>query len=546
MERKELLDVLNLSTFTAFDFETTGLDPNNDKIIEIAAIRFRHGEIVDRFVSLVNPEIDIPHLITEITGISNAMVFKSPKEAEIVDSFLNFLGDSPLVAHNIHFDEKFLTNLCLRHKKEENNFRKYDTLQLSRSLLFEQPVFNLTALSDFYGLSSDNAHRAENDTENTGLIFLELLDELSGYPLELISKVNSLIQGTLIPNYHLYIDLANALVKQGDLKKGLASHRLIPNCKPNNFSHFGTDNIESLSSSDVFGDSGALSKIHPNFESRPNQEQYAKLVNQILSENSQIGVLEAGTGLGKSMAYLFGAIKESRNVEEDGPVVIACNTKHLQDQLFHNDLPLLAKALNTPVRAVLLKGRKNYLCRTRLNWLISDSKTLDELDIEALIPILFWLYWTKTGDIYECSGFLNTRRNWLKSMISSDTGFCTSEVCKKNKGCYYGQLKKSSFQSQIIVANHSLLMTNVSQEGLLPLFNSVIIDEAHNLVRAAYEQFKIEWSEQNVSYQLQSIDPSHPRSNRWNNVLQHLSNLKPDINEAREQLKAQSRILYKV
>ena len=294
MERKELLDVLNLSTFTAFDFETTGLDPNNDKIIEIAAIRFRHGEIVDRFVSLVNPEIDIPHLITEITGISNAMVFKSPKEAEIVDSFLNFLGDSPLVAHNIHFDEKFLTNLCLRHKKEENNFRKYDTLQLSRSLLFEQPVFNLTALSDFYGLSSDNAHRAENDTENTGLIFLELLDELSGYPLELISKVNSLIQGTLIPNYHLYIDLANALVKQGDLKKGLASHRLIPNCKPNNFSYFGTDNIESLSSSDVFGDSGALSKTHPNFESRPNQEQYAKLVNQILSENSQIGVLEAG------------------------------------------------------------------------------------------------------------------------------------------------------------------------------------------------------------------------------------------------------------
>ena len=92
MERKELLDLLNLSTFTAFDFETTGLDPNNDRIIEIAAIRFRHGEIVDRFVSLVNPEIDIPHLITEITGISNAMVFKSPKEAEIVDSFLNFLG----------------------------------------------------------------------------------------------------------------------------------------------------------------------------------------------------------------------------------------------------------------------------------------------------------------------------------------------------------------------------------------------------------------------------------------------------------------------
>ena len=191
MDRKELTNVLNLSTFTAFDFETTGLDPNNDRIIEIAAIRFQDGEIVDRFVSLVNPEFEIPNLITEITGISNAMVIKSPKEADIIDDFLNFLGDSPLVAHNIRFDQQFLTRLCLKYEKEENNFKKYDTLQLARSLLFEQPVFNLTALSDFYGLSSDNAHRAESDTENTGLIFLELIKELAGYPLDFISKVNT-------------------------------------------------------------------------------------------------------------------------------------------------------------------------------------------------------------------------------------------------------------------------------------------------------------------------------------------------------------------
>ena len=116
MRAKELLHSLKLSTFTAFDFETTGLDPNSDRIIEIAAIRFEHGEIVDRFVSLVNPGIDIPNLITEITGISNSMVYKSPKEAEIIDDFLSFLGDSPLVAHNIRFDEQFLSRLCLKHK----------------------------------------------------------------------------------------------------------------------------------------------------------------------------------------------------------------------------------------------------------------------------------------------------------------------------------------------------------------------------------------------------------------------------------------------
>ena len=537
MKTQELLESLKLSTFTAFDFETTGLDPNNDRIIEIAAIRFEHGKIVDRFVSLVNPGVNIPALITEITGISNAMVKKAPKEASIVNDFLKFLGESPLVAHNIHFDEQFLSRLCSRHNKEENNFIKYDTLQLARSLLFEQPVFNLSALSDFYGLSSEGAHRAENDTENTGLIFLELINELAGYPLELISKINSLLQGADIPNLHLYVNLANELTKQGDLKKGLVEHKIVPDFKTNVFNHIGSNSINSLSAEDVFGNDGALSEVHPNFENRPNQEQYAKLVNEILSESGKIGVLEAGTGLGKSMAYLFGAIKESMNVEENGPVIIACNTKHLQDQLFHKDLPQLSKALDVPIKAVLLKGRKNYLCRTRLNWLISDSKTLDGIDIEALIPVLFWLHWTKTGDISECSGFLNSRRNWLKSIISSDTGFCTSEVCNRNKGCFYGNLKKSIFQSHVIVANHSLLMTNVSQEGLLPTHNSVIIDEAHNLVKAAYDQFKIDWSEQNVSYQLQSIDPSHPRSSRWNNILNHMSDIKPDVKDARDQLK---------
>ena len=80
-------------------------------------------------------------------------------------------------------------------------------------------------------------------------------------------------------------------------------------------------------------------------------------------------------------------------------------------------------------------------------------------------------------------------------------------------------------------------MTSVSTEGLLPPHNSVIVDEAHNLVKAAYDQFKIEWSEQNVAYQLQSMDPSNPRSNRWNNILNHLGEIKPDVKDTREQLK---------
>jgi len=537
LERKELLKKLDLSCFIALDFETTGLDHQSDRIIEVAAIKFIDGEITDRYVELVNPEMKIPPVITEITGISDSMVRSSPSEEVIIDDLLSFIGDHPLVAHNIHFDHRFLTQLCKRLGRDDVDNAQYDTLQLARSVLFEQPVFNLSALSEHFGLSSKGAHRAEKDTENTGLIFLELIDEVSKYPLEVISKVNSMIKGSSIPNQKLYVDLGNELTKKGDMRSGLADFIGSRESKPNTYGHVGSNDILDISSEQVFGVDGLLSRSHPNFENRPNQQRYAEMIDEMIDEHDAKGVIEAGTGLGKSMAYLFGAIRRSVNFEEDGPTIIACHTKHLQDQLFHKDLPMLAEALDVPLNAVMLKGRKNYICITRFNWLISDSRTLDPVDLEALIPIIFWMHWTKTGDMVECAGFFNARRAWLKSVICSDSGYCTGEICGRHDGCFYGRLKRATFQAQVIVVNHSLLMTDVVQKGLLPEYNAVIIDEAHNLIRSAYDQFKVEWDEKQVNYHLQSIDPSFPRSARWNNIIQSISDVNSEIGEQRDKLK---------
>ncbi|MDP6169413.1 MAG: exonuclease domain-containing protein, partial [Candidatus Marinimicrobia bacterium] len=537
MDRKELLQRLDLSCFIEFDFETSGIDHQIDSIIEVAAIKFIDGEITDRYVELVNPEMKIPPVITEITGISDSMVRSSPSEEVIIDDLLSFIGDHPLVAHNIHFDHRFLTQLCKRLGRDDVDNAQYDTLQLARSVLFEQPVFNLSALSEHFGLSSKGAHRAEKDTENTGLIFLELIDEVSKYPLEVISKVNSMIKGSSIPNQKLYVDLGNELTKKGDMRSGLADFIGSRESKPNTYGHVGNNDILDISSEQVFGVDGLLSRSHPNFENRPNQQRYAEMIDEMIDEHDAKGVIEAGTGLGKSMAYLFGAIRRSVNFEEDGPTIIACHTKHLQDQLFHKDLPMLAEALDVPLNAVMLKGRKNYICITRFNWLISDSRTLDPVDLEALIPIIFWMHWTKTGDMVECAGFFNARRAWLKSVICSDSGYCTGEICGRHDGCFYGRLKRATFQAQVIVVNHSLLMTDVVQKGLLPEYNAVIIDEAHNLIRSAYDQFKVEWDEKQVNYHLQSIDPSFPRSARWNNIIQSISDVNSEIGEQRDKLK---------
>ena len=118
----------------------------------------------------------------------------------------------------------------------------------------------------------------------------------------------------------------------------------------------------------------------------------------------------------------------------------------MQDQLFYKDLPKLTEALNTSLRAVLIKGRKNYICRTRFDWFVSDRNNLKSSDVEVILPIVFWLQQTKSGDLSECNGFFNSRRAWIASLICSDTGFCTGDICGRNNGCYYGPLRKSLYE----------------------------------------------------------------------------------------------------
>jgi len=541
MDRVELLKKLNLSQFTAFDFETTGLNASTDRIIEIAAIRFVDGNPTDKFVKLIHPDRPIPPFISEITGISNAMVADAPREEDIVDDFFDFLGNDPLIAHNIRFDHQFLDNMSERFDKPKLENKLYDSLQLARSVMFDQPVFNLGALATYFGLSAEGSHRAEKDTENCGIIFLDLLGELASYPLEVISKVIALVTKAELPNKSLYIDLGTALTQTGNLKSGLTQPTLNHDLRSNIFHRDGTNHPDSLLANDVFGEDGLLSKTLPKFELRSVQRDYADFSDEIINGEPKVGVVEAGTGLGKSMAYLFPAVKRVEHVESDGPTVISCHTKHLQDQLFYKDLPLLADAMDVTVNATVLKGRGNYICKTRLNWLIGGDIRLGSREVEALIPLFFWMHWTKTGDLSECEGFWNARSTWLAGLINSETGFCTTDICRKHQGCYYGKVRKSSMRSHVLIVNHALLLADSQRTGFLPPYDRLIVDEAHNLVPVAYDQFKLELNQVSMNYLIQDVDPTQPRSSRWNNQLNVIGDLDPEIKLIHEQVKQDSK-----
>lgn len=170
---------LNETDFVVFDLETTGAKTPPCRITEIGAYRVQNGKITEEFHTLVNPEIPIPFFITGLTGISDQMVKHAPKFSEIVAEFLGFIGDSVLVAHNAHFDLRFLNHEIGRiHENYRVGNPSLCTVQLSRKLLPHIENHRLNTVAEYYAVSLVNHHRASDDARATAHIFINLLDEL--------------------------------------------------------------------------------------------------------------------------------------------------------------------------------------------------------------------------------------------------------------------------------------------------------------------------------------------------------------------------------
>jgi len=497
MDLPELLRLLDLKTFVAIDFETTGLDFSRDKIIECAAVRFEDGVNVDSYSTLVNPGILIPSNITNLTNITNKMVRDAPNEEQVVKELVSFIGNYPLVAHNIEFDYTFLENLKSTYLYESQTVENtcYDTLLLAQTFLFFLSNHRLKTVAEYFGLSGEGAHRAEADTVNVGKIFVQLVAEAASYPLETIQKMLSVIKDFSTPTKELFINLANIYSEKKFLDKGLLVSSIPKKLNYNVVDYKGRNSSFPDKAMKVFGKGGHLDqlmrkneRIESPFEERPTQIKYSEMILKLFTDKS-IGLLEAGTGLGKSVAYLFPALKSGLEGKE-GPTIISCHTKHLQDQLFYRELPLIADALDISFKAVMMKGRRNYLCKTRLNWIIEDARNLlSSREALSILPIIVWLRFTKTGNLSECPGFLNRQIPRLKSMINSDKGFCTRQVCNQHQGCFIGPLRKACHKADIIVVNHSLLLSELSNPGILrikrpkPCFNLMAVSGTVNSMK---------------------------------------------------------------
>jgi ATP-dependent DNA helicase DinG len=244
---------------------------------------------------------------------------------------------------------------------------------------------------------------------------------------------------------------------------------------------------------DIFGSDGVLSRRLPGFRPRASQLVMARAVAAALEARGWL-VAEAGTGTGKTFAYLIPALLSGRRV------IVSTGTRTLQDQLFHRDLPLLGAALGRPATVALLKGRANYLCRER--WLrLPRELPLDGATAGIAASVARWAQSTTEGDLAELPELPDGHP--LRAQLTSTRDSCAAGRCGEYGRCHVFAARRRAGEADVVVVNHHLLLADLAlkEEGyadILPTADAVILDEAHQLPELAAQFFGTQFSSRKV------------------------------------------------
>ena len=237
-----------------------------------------------------------------------------------------------------------------------------------------------------------------------------------------------------------------------------------------------------------FAPGGLLSKAHPAYEFRRGQLQMAEAVERALKERRHL-IIEAGTGTGKTLAYLLPVIRSGKRV------IISTGTKNLQEQLFFKDIPFLEQHLGK-LRVCYMKGRANYLCRQKLYDLTGQPVLSGLQEIEQYRQIAEWEPVTETGDRAELKELPETTQLWSK--LDARTERCTGQKCRQWERCFITEMHRRAMESDIVIVNHHLFFADLAlrqsgapDAGILPEFSAVIFDEAHELEDVAGSYFGV-------------------------------------------------------
>jgi ATP-dependent DNA helicase DinG len=495
-----------MQSIVAIDIETTGLSEERDAIIEIGAVKFKGHRVEDEWSTLLNPGRHIPEFVSGLTGITDAEVRNAPRFHEVAGELEAFVGNAPVVGHNVRFDLGFLQRAGLLQYNEV-----VDTYELASVLMPTASRYNLGALGKQLGILLPATHRALDDAKVTMAAFNRLFEIARELPIEVVAEIVRLSEPLEWDAAWLFQEVIRARAKEGVQSKKVKKKdagvwfdesKFPPLANPENPVPLNPDEIAS-----VLEYGGPFSRFFGSFEQRPEQVDMLRAVTNALSYGNHL-MVEAGTGVGKSFAYLVPAALFA--LQNNTRVVVSTNTINLQDQLIQRDLPNLSQALDLDFRFAVLKGRSNYLCPRRLeNLRHYGPRTRDEMRV--LAKVMVWQLNNQSGDRSELNLTGPTEREvWVR--VSAEDDACTTETCIKRTGgaCPFHRAKTMSQSAHVLVVNHALLLSDVATGSkVLPEYSHLIIDEGHHLETATTNALSFKLNQFDLERMMKEVGSSN-------------------------------------
>ena len=492
------------------DTETTGLSFNHDELIQIAAARLDCGEIVDWYVTFVNPGRELSEDIVHLTGIHDDDLEGAPTPDEALAGLAEFAGDALLVAHNVGFDKHFVTNHPAGYPLLENTW--IDSLDLSRIALPRLRSHRLIDLVHAFD-APVSTHRADDDVAATCVVYRILLAGIACMPPSLVSAIAAMAPLSEWSTGYVFQQMsarasegAAAEAEEETTRKHLFSLREMRRRRivelPTRQARKDADDLagqlaypqpETIDS--AFSADGVLGRIYPDYEPRDEQRTMARAIRDAFEASDNL-VVEAGTGVGKSMAYLVPAALMAR--ANNITVGIATKTNSLLDQLVYQELPALSDALGEgePLTWAPLKGMAHYPCLRKVGRLVDNGPGMREVAgamVSQAPALAALLSYVEQSEFDDMDSLKIDYRALPRRHITTTSPECLRRKCPFfGKLCFVHGARRRAEQADIIVTNHTLLFCDIAADGgLLPTVRHWVVDEAHSTedeARGAFAQ----------------------------------------------------------
>lgn len=486
------------------DTETTGFSQHHDELTQIAAARMECGRVTDWFVTFVNPGKPIPEDVARLTDIHDEDVADAPSPDEARAQLAAFVGDATVVAHNAAFDKGFTTKSPSGYPLLENLW--IDSLDLARIALPRLKSHRLIDLVRAFD-APVSTHRADADVEALCAVYRILLAAVASMPIDLVEHISGLAPLEQWPTGAVFSCMATLMAQEAEVEngaqrkkypltvRGLRSARLsagLARTAAGDGSGAGADSSDiavrfpsAQEIDEAFSRDGIVGGLYRDFEPRAEQIAMSNRVLDAFATGTNL-VVEAGTGVGKSMAYLLpSALTALRNRI---PVGIATKTNALLDQVMYKELPLLARSLEQRgegrLEYVALKGFSHYPCLRLVDRVAHDEARMVNVagkDVSQAPSVAALLSFIEQTEYDDMDGLKLDYKALPRYLFTTTSRDCLRRKCPYfGTQCFVHGLRKKAETADIVVTNHSLFFCDLAADGgLLPRARYWVVDEAH-------------------------------------------------------------------